>query len=93
MRNLLKRLYWCLLLVLFLSFQYLPAQNFKYAEKIKCIEDFVKKQIKVDRIPGLSIGFIKDDFIWARDLDMQTLRIKSQQQKKQLIDSHPIQSQ
>jgi len=76
MRNLLKRLYWCLLLVLFLSFQYLPAQNFKYAEKIKCIEDFVKKQIKVDRIPGLSIGFIKDDFIWARGFGYADLENK-----------------
>ncbi|MCP2521041.1 serine hydrolase, partial [SCandidatus Aminicenantes bacterium Aminicenantia_JdfR_composite] len=49
-----------------LSSPYLSARDSKYAEKIKSIEDFVKKQMKVDRIPGLSIGFIKDNFMWAK---------------------------
>ena len=37
-----------------------------YAEKIKIFGDFVKNQMETDRIPGLTIGFMKDDFIWTQ---------------------------
>ncbi|MBC7911361.1 MAG: serine hydrolase [Pyrinomonadaceae bacterium] len=38
----------------------------KYADKLRVFEEFVKKQMEADKIPGLSIGFIKDDFTWAK---------------------------
>jgi len=41
-------------------------QSENYAEEIKIFEAFLQKQMAVDRIPGLSIGFMKDDFIWAK---------------------------
>ncbi len=37
-----------------------------YAEAIKAFDEYVKKRRKVDQVPGLSIGFIKKDFMWAR---------------------------
>jgi CubicO group peptidase (beta-lactamase class C family) len=54
----------------------------KYAEKIKIVESFIKKQMKIDRIPALSIGFMKDDFVWAKgfgyaDLENKTLATKN----------------
>ena len=36
-----------------------------YSDAILQFEIFVKDQMARDRIPGLSIGFKKDDFIWA----------------------------
>lgn len=41
-------------------------QDGQYAEIIEVFEDFVEKQMEIDRIPGLSIGFVKDDFIWTK---------------------------
>ncbi|MDT4955771.1 MAG: hypothetical protein QOJ02_3909 [Acidobacteriota bacterium] len=38
----------------------------RYAEKLRAFEEFVKKQMEVDHIPGLTIGFIKDGFLWAK---------------------------
>ena len=37
-----------------------------YAEAIRTFEEFVTQQMALDKIPGLSIGFIKDDFIWVK---------------------------
>lgn len=37
-----------------------------YGSAIKKFEQYVEKKIQRDKIPGLSIGFMKDDFIWAR---------------------------
>jgi CubicO group peptidase (beta-lactamase class C family) len=36
------------------------------AEAIKAYEDFVVEQMAWDGIPGLSVGFIKDGFTWAK---------------------------
>jgi len=38
----------------------------KYAEPIKTFEEFVKKQMEADRMTGLSVAFMKDDFVWAK---------------------------
>ncbi|MBC7910934.1 MAG: beta-lactamase family protein, partial [Pyrinomonadaceae bacterium] len=49
------------------TLQPIPAQAAgKYADKIKAFEDFVRQQMATERVPGLSIGFIKDDFMWAK---------------------------
>jgi CubicO group peptidase (beta-lactamase class C family) len=37
-----------------------------YAETIRAYEHFVAERMAYDRIPGLSVGFIKDDFRWSR---------------------------
>ncbi len=37
-----------------------------FGEAIQKFEQYVDKKMKIDKIPGLSIGFMKDDFTWAR---------------------------
>jgi CubicO group peptidase (beta-lactamase class C family) len=37
-----------------------------YTEAIQSYERFVAERLAYDRIPGLSVGFIKDDFSWSR---------------------------
>lgn len=60
-------------LLLFLSWLYAG----KYEKQIKIYEDFVKKQMKVDRIPGLSLAFMKGDFIWAKGFGYADLENKT----------------
>lgn len=49
-----------------------PAQNYAqsqisiYSEAIKAFEKFVIEQMALDKVPGLSVGFMKDDFIWTK---------------------------
>ncbi len=38
----------------------------QYAEAIREFEKFAADQMAYDRIPGLSIAFLKGDFVWAR---------------------------
>jgi CubicO group peptidase (beta-lactamase class C family) len=38
----------------------------KYTEPIKAFEEFVKTQMEADRMTGLSVAFMKDDFVWAK---------------------------
>lgn len=49
----------------------------QYDKQIRAFEDFVKKQMKVDRIPGLSVAFMKGDFIWARGFGYADLENKT----------------
>ena len=37
----------------------------KYSKQIEVFGEWIVKQMERDRIPGLSIGFMKDDFVWA----------------------------
>lgn len=63
-------------LVIFLLLGSLTANSFqtpkeeerlaRFAEAIRAFEAFAQEQMVFDRIPGLSVGFIKDDFSWAR---------------------------
>jgi len=65
------------LLITIFSVQTLPAQQTnKYANEIKMFEQFVKQQMQIDKIPGLSIGFIKDDFTWAKGFGCADLENK-----------------
>jgi CubicO group peptidase (beta-lactamase class C family) len=48
-----------------LSFSFAP-QDDRYADEIKMIEDFVKKEMDRLKIPSLSIAFYKDDFFWKK---------------------------
>jgi CubicO group peptidase (beta-lactamase class C family) len=45
-------------------------------EAIKRFEQYVEKKMQRDKIPGLSIGFIKDDFTWARGFGYADLENK-----------------
>ena len=61
-----KRCIWFVLFTLLTFAQPLFSQQMgEYAKEIEVFENFVKKQMEIDRIPGLSIGFIKDDFMWT----------------------------
>jgi CubicO group peptidase (beta-lactamase class C family)/tetratricopeptide (TPR) repeat protein len=64
-----------LALLLALIFSSLSAESFVYAqtqdqakftEKIKRIEKFVEMQMRSEETVGLTVGFIKDDFVWVK---------------------------
>ncbi|MDH7513290.1 MAG: serine hydrolase [Clostridiales bacterium] len=48
----------------------------RFATAIKAFEAFVSEQMFLDRMPGLSVGFIKDDFTWARGFGYADLENK-----------------
>jgi CubicO group peptidase (beta-lactamase class C family) len=37
----------------------------KYADKLRAFEQFVRGQMEKNKIPGMTIGFIKDDYVWV----------------------------
>lgn len=45
---------------------YAQTETSPYSEAIEAFEKFVAVQMYLDKIPGLSVGFMKDDFIWAK---------------------------
>jgi len=55
-----------LLIVVFISQPALGQPAGKYAEQIKTFEAFVKTKMEADQMTGLSVAFMKDDFIWAK---------------------------
>lgn len=64
-------------LLVFIFFQTVTGQNNEnYAEEIAIFEQFVLEQMPNDNIPGLSVGFIKDDFIWSRGFGYADLENK-----------------
>lgn len=42
------------------------ASTTQYKEELKQFDDFVAHQMKLDKTPGLTIGFLKDDFVWVK---------------------------
>jgi CubicO group peptidase (beta-lactamase class C family)/tetratricopeptide (TPR) repeat protein len=48
----------------------------KYADKLRKFEEFVTSQIQRDRIPGMTIGFIKDDYKWIKGFGYADLENK-----------------
>lgn len=38
----------------------------QYKEELKQFDDFVARQMQFDKTPGLTIGFMKDDFVWVK---------------------------
>jgi len=55
-----------------LAAQQAPAQQSQppladpYAERLRGFEEFVRRRMERDRIPGLTIGFFKDDYTWVK---------------------------
>lgn len=67
MNHPIKRSFWLALLTITILVQPISAQQSNnYADKIKAFEEFVEKQMEIDQIPGMSIGFMKDNFIWTK---------------------------
>jgi len=48
----------------------------KYDEAIRLFENYVKERMAFDRGVGISVGFIKDDFIWTRGFGYADLENK-----------------
>lgn len=38
----------------------------KYSDKLIAFEEFVRQQMEKNKIPGLTIGFFKDDYLWVK---------------------------
>src|ERR687889_94525 len=47
-----------------------------YAERLRAFEEFVNDGIKRDRIPGMTIGFFKDDYTWVKGFGYADLENK-----------------
>lgn len=58
----------CLILfIVFLFTQSAISQtNSQYSEKLKAFEQFVEAQMALDKTPGVSVGFMKGDFVWTK---------------------------
>src|SRR5437868_4794652 len=54
-----------------------PAQTSdRYADKLRVFEEFVRQQMEKNKIPGLAIGFIKDDYVWVKGFGFADLENK-----------------
>lgn len=38
----------------------------KYADKLRAFEEFVREQMEKNKVPGLTVGFVKDDYVWVK---------------------------
>jgi CubicO group peptidase (beta-lactamase class C family) len=47
-----------------------------YAEQLRAFEEFVAAGIKRDRIPGMTVGFFKDDYTWVKGFGYADLENK-----------------
>jgi CubicO group peptidase (beta-lactamase class C family)/tetratricopeptide (TPR) repeat protein len=43
-----------------------PVNTTQFRDELKQFDEFVAQQMKLDKTPGLTIGFIKDDFTWVK---------------------------
>lgn len=50
----------------FISLTHTQTETPDYSEAIKAFEKFVMVQMYLDKVPGLSAGFMKDGFTWAK---------------------------
>ncbi len=48
----------------------------QYADKLRAYEEFVRKRMEEDKIPGLTIGFYKDDYTWVKGFGYADLENK-----------------
>lgn len=49
----------------------------RYADKLRVFEDFVRVQMEKNKIPGLTVGFIKDDYVWVKGFGYADLENKT----------------
>src|SRR5262245_28828319 len=48
----------------------------KYADKLRLFEEFARRQIEMDKTPGITIGFYKDDYAWVKGFGYADLENK-----------------
>jgi CubicO group peptidase (beta-lactamase class C family) len=48
----------------------------KYRDKLRAFENFVRQQMEKNKVPGLTVGFIKDDYIWVKGFGFADLENK-----------------
>jgi CubicO group peptidase (beta-lactamase class C family) len=48
----------------------------KYADKLRLFEEVVRQQMQKDKIPGMTIGFFKDDYTWVKGFGYADLENK-----------------
>ncbi len=68
-----------LIVSLFLFLPSISAQTSRlkdYAEQIRIIERYIKANMEIFQIPGLAIGFYKDDFTWTKGFGYADLEHK-----------------
>jgi len=49
----------------------------KYAAKLRSFEEFVRQQIEKNKTPGMTIGFVKDDYVWVKGFGYADLENKT----------------
>jgi len=77
MKNLLQKLSTVTFVILFLAVVPLQAQSDgRFAGQIQAIEAYVQKQMASDKTPGVSLAFMKDDFVWAKGFGFSDLENK-----------------
>ena len=54
-----------------------PQRADPYAERLREFESFVSTAMKNDRIPGMTIGFFKDDYTWIKGFGFADLENKT----------------
>jgi len=50
--------------------------NSQYSRQLVLFEEFVRKQMVLDRTVGLTVGFVKDDFVWVKGYGFADLENK-----------------
>ncbi|HEU0047827.1 MAG TPA: serine hydrolase [Nitrososphaera sp.] len=57
-----------------------PAGSFRtsgeYTRKLRIYEEFVRQQMELEHIPGLTIGFVKDGYMWVKGFGYADLENK-----------------
>src|SRR5947199_875550 len=57
-----------------------PARGFRtsgeFTRKLLIYEEFVRQQMELEHIPGLTIGFVKDGFVWVKGFGYADLENK-----------------
>jgi CubicO group peptidase (beta-lactamase class C family) len=48
----------------------------RYADRLPAFEEFVRQQMEKNKIPGLTIGFVKDDYVWVKGFGYSDLENK-----------------
>lgn len=64
-----KTIFFVIILIAAFNLPCLPATESgqsSYSETLEAFEEFVIEQMEIQKIPGLSIGFVKDDYIWTK---------------------------
>jgi CubicO group peptidase (beta-lactamase class C family) len=57
--------------------QAVQSNRAQYAAQLRLFREFVKREMATDRIPGLTIGFVMDDFTWSEGFGYADLENKT----------------